>query len=111
MSIDNTFNSMLTRYGHTVDLVRINPAATVSLKCARGTVNKDDPLVHEVAQETVLIKIRALDLAGTPFQSAPPKKLDRIKENGQYLTATHVAPMYAQNNVIGFALYCTGGHA
>ena len=111
MSVDASFNSMLAKYGHDVELVRLNPAATVSLKCARSTVNKEDPLFAEVSQETVLIKIRTMDLAGTPFASDPPKKLDRIKEDGSYLTVTHAAPMYSSQNIIGWNLYTTGKHA
>lgn len=110
MSLEASFNSLMDRFGHDVELVRL-PDVALSLKAARAPANKEDKLVHEVSQEAVLMKIRSMDLHGSVFESVPPKKLDRIREAGEYLTIEHSAPMYIGNKIVGYNIWVVGGHA
>lgn len=89
-----------------IRLVNGSPNITVEV-VVRRRYAEEQSLVHEVSQNTAWYHMRKQELDQADFPS-PPRKGDRILDDGVYYTVYVAEPLRDGPNVIGYRLRCIG---
>lgn len=104
-----TFNTLLEKHGFRTNLIRLvngSPDLRVEVLVMRRFAD-EQKLIHETSQNRAWYTIRKKELDQAVFPG-PPRKGDRILDDGVYYTIYSSEPLRDGPNVIGYKTKATG---
>ena len=106
----DTWKALIARHGINCDLIRVQTGSadvSVTVKMMRQFAT-EDPLVHEVSQQTAKFVVEHVKLEDAAFP-LPPRKSDRVESLGKIYTISLVEPKASHGELVGYKLTCAGG--